>query len=74
MFVVIIFVCVWPPQVLEVFDDVAVAPGLFVAASDSRHFWGIGAPLVVAWPWLGCGGGRPPLWSLASSLGARFTS
>jgi carboxypeptidase PM20D1 len=27
-------------SVLEIWPDVAVAPGLFVAASDSKHFWG----------------------------------
>ncbi len=26
---------------LEIFPGVAVAPSLFVAASDSKHFWGL---------------------------------
>ena len=29
------------PKVLEIFPHASVAPGLFVAASDSKHFWGL---------------------------------
>ena len=34
----------WMPSdgtVLEIFPHAAVAPGLFIAASDSKHFWNL---------------------------------